>query len=829
MTDSNNAANLWQRAKTILADALALPPTDRAHFVDTQCKDDTALKNEVLSLLKHAENSTDFIESPPQAFLDASIANAFTQKYIGTRVGAYILGEEIGRGGMGLVYAASRADGAYESQVAVKLLKQNVSTDKDARRMTRERQALAQLNHPNIARLIDGGAMDDGMPYLVMEYIDGTQIDNYCQRKKLTLRERVSLIRQVAAAVQSAHQQLLIHRDIKPANILVNQQGQPKLLDFGIARLLDLNADIGATQDAMLPFTPRYASPEQVRGEPVSVATDIYGLGVLLYELLAGASPYLRFTSGEITTAAAAMDVVISDPPRKASDVAQAGGNTSDADALRGDLDIILSKACAKLPSERYATVAALDADLLRWCEGRPILAKPQSWAYSFKKFINRHRLATAATFVALLLIGAGMTGTVLQRNKAEQRYLEVRQIANSFIFEYYDAIEPLPGAKPILKRMVTNGLGYLDKLYADAKNDPTLAVELAVGYRKLALALFNGRNLPSLGDRAGADAAFMKARALMDQAIVQLPNDANANIQLARLDSDAGALLTQDGKFKEGMALYDAAIARFEAVLARDKSQHEAAFHLAQETIGATLFADKAGKSATDYIERGRIAIDRYAALKPNSFEVDNLRLLLLARQFMQLAGKKDYAAAIDIADQQVAGYKAYLKKNPNYINYLRSTQATLANKAALQSRLKQYAEALITQDQAIDAGVAILKTDPNNIDARNANAHIYSLRGLALRKLERNREALESYQLGASEYRVNDDKDLAPWLAQHRGETLWHVMTLSQTQRTNVADSAVNSAEELIALATKYPNVFAAAPASDWVKEARALVGKL
>ncbi len=823
MTNSKNAADLWQRAKTILADALALPPAERGSFVETECKGDDALKNEVLSLLKHAENSTDFIESPPQALHDASVANAIIKKYTGTRVGAYILGEEIGRGGMGLVYAASRADGAYESQVAVKLLKHNMGDEKDARRMTRERQALAQLNHPNIARLIDGGAIDDGMPYLVMEYIDGTQIDDYCKTKKITLRERVALIRQVAAAVQSAHQQLLIHRDIKPANILVNQQGQPKLLDFGIARLLDINADIGATQDAMLPFTPRYASPEQVRGEPVSVATDIYGLGVLLYELLAGASPYVRFTSGEITNAAAAMDVVISDPPRKASDVAQAGSNTSDADALRGDLDIILSKACAKLPNERYATVAALDEDLQRWLEGRPILAKPQSLAYTFKKLVSRHRLATAATCVAVLLIGAGMTGTVLQRNKAEKRYLEVRQIANSFIFEYYDAIEPLPGAKPVLKRMVTNGLSYLDKLYIDAKNDPTLAVELAVGYRKLALALFNGRNLPSLGDRAGADAAFSKARSLMDQAIVQLPNDANANIQLARLDSDAAALLSQDGKFKEGMALYDAAIGRFEAVLARDASLHEAAFHLAQETIGAILFADKAGKSAADYIERGRRAIDRYAMLKPNSFEVDDLRLLLLGRQFMHLAGQKNYVDAIAVADQQVAGYKAYLQKNPNYINYLRSTQAALANKAALQSRLKQYAEALTTQNAAIEAGAAILKTDANNIDARNANAHIYSLQGFALLKLERKREALESYQLGASEYRVNADKDLAPWLAQHRGETLWHVLTLSNAQQNRAL--AQVSAAELIALAAKYPAVFANAPALDWVKEARQL----
>ena len=345
-----------------------------------------------------------------------------------------------------------------------------------------------------------------------MELIDGISIDRYCEQHNLDLIARVNLIRQLCQAVQSAHQHLIIHRDIKPSNILVNEQGEPKLLDFGIARTLTSSKESNSnTQDISQLFSPRYASPEQVRGLTVSITTDVYSLGLLMYELLAGNSPYQRIASNEASNAAAAMQVILEDAPRKASVVAKEKNN-SFADELRGDLDSILLKACAKTSNERYATVAQLDEDLQRWIEKRPILARRPSWHYLLGKFIARNRAVTAMALLAFTAALIGGVSTLHQQKKTLARYTEVRQLANSLIFKYYAKIESMGGSTPVLKELAADGILFLDSLAKDADSDLALSVEIAGGYRQLMNVMFNGRNLPNLGDKEGANLTGKKA-----------------------------------------------------------------------------------------------------------------------------------------------------------------------------------------------------------------------------------------------------------------------------------------------------------------------------
>jgi eukaryotic-like serine/threonine-protein kinase len=283
----------WQQIRGVFDEAVAIRTEERAAYLDKACASDAELRHEVESLLSSDDRAgTKFLNTPAVDFSKAALSDAPNR--VGRRIGAYNTLEEIGRGGMGEVYRAGRADGQYEKEVAIKLVRGGYDTASVLERFRHERQILASLDHPNIARLLDGGTTDEGIPYLVMELIEGTPIDQYCDAQKLNVTERLRLFSQVCAAVQYAHQRLVIHRDIKPGNILVTKEGVPKLLDFGIAKILDPAASSETTVAS--PMTPEYASPEQIRGEPITTATDVYSLGVVLYQLLTGRSPYPKKT-----------------------------------------------------------------------------------------------------------------------------------------------------------------------------------------------------------------------------------------------------------------------------------------------------------------------------------------------------------------------------------------------------------------------------------------------------------------------------------------------------------------------------------------------------
>jgi serine/threonine protein kinase len=361
---------------------------------------------------------------------------------IGRRIGPYRITRLLGAGGMGVVYLAERV-GDFSQQVALKLIRPGMASRAVVSRFRSERQILAVLEHPNIARLLDGGATEDGQPYLVMEYVDGVPITVHATDRALTLRDRLLLFRKICAAVHHAHQNLIVHRDIKPANILVTADGAPKLMDFGIAKLLgDAAADEAApaTQTGWRAMTPEYASPEQVRGLPMTTATDVYSLGIVLYELLTEQRPYAFATD----TPSDVERIIVETEPRPPSAVAP----PSLSRALAGDLDTIVLKALDKDASRRYDSVDRLSADVQRHLDGAPILARPQTFGYRASRFIRRHRLAVGAAALVFMSLVVGLGAAVWQqriasreRQRADRRFNDVRALAHAFVFDFHDAI----------------------------------------------------------------------------------------------------------------------------------------------------------------------------------------------------------------------------------------------------------------------------------------------------------------------------------------------------------------------------------------------------
>lgn len=400
----------WSRVREVFERALDAPPAQRRSVVQEACAGDEALRAEVESLLRADAVATGFMDRP----LVESAADSGS--HAGRRFGPYELDEQIGIGGMGVVYRAHRADGAYEQEVVVKLLRGHALDGELHWRFERERQLLASLRHPNIARLLDGGVGEGGQPFLVMEFVRGEDILTHCSRGALGLAERLELFDAVCAGVQHAHRNLVVHRDLKPAHAVIDEDGQPKLLDFGIATILrEETSDRFATLTAENRLTPQYASPEQVRGEAVTTATDVYALGLILYELLAGEPPY-RVQSGTTDADRRLICETSPLPPsRSVRDVRLSR-------RLRGDLDTIVLTAIRKEPDRRYASAEALREDLRRYREGRPIASRPDTLAYRTMKFVARNRVTVgAAVVIAFALVAATVVSTKYALETARQ------------------------------------------------------------------------------------------------------------------------------------------------------------------------------------------------------------------------------------------------------------------------------------------------------------------------------------------------------------------------------------------------------------------------
>jgi len=709
---------------------LDLPAADRARFLDKACPQ-ASVRRYVESLVLSYENAGQMMDEPAAARYAAVVEEEPADAWLGRRLGPYELVDVIGQGGMGSVYRAVRSDDQFRQQVAIKVVRGGFESQFARERFIAERQILADLDHPNIARLLDGGSTVDGQPYFVMEYIEGLPLDRYCDEHRLSVNKRLELFRTVCAAVQYAHQKLVIHRDIKPGNILVAADGTPKLLDFGIAKIVTPDAP-GApqeqtrTQARML--TPEYASPEQIRGEIISTASDTYSLGVVLYELLSGRSPYAFAgnTPGEIDRAIAnteplrpstAISKLASNPSGPSQPSAEEVSATREGSPqklrrrLKGDLDTIVLKAIRKERQRRYSSVEQFSEDIRRHVEGLPVLARNDTFSYRAGKFARRHAGAVAAGLLVLASLTIGLVIALreasiarAQRARAEQRFNDVRALANSLLFDVYDSIEDLPGSTAARKLIVDKALHYLDSLSREAQGDAGLQRELSAAYEKIGDVQGNSLTA-NLGDSAGALASYQKAIAIR-------------------------------------AALYRANPSRLEDALDYASVQRKTAHALLLK--GATADAWKMSQRATEVAETSEHKFPQERHLLTELSQDYSSEADILGGNF-STANMGDATDALKIRQKQVGVEEQLLKLDPNDAGVQRSFAVSVAKTGDEFILLGEWREAL---DQFLGAQASFqrLAESAHGRKALDALQSIYTRVYFAQRAVGNNQAALDT-----------------------------------------------------------------------------------
>jgi len=538
----------------------------------------------------------------------------------GTSIGPYVIDGLIGRGGMGAVYRAHRADGQFEQQVAIKIIDMPLASSFFRERFRAERQMLAGLAHPYIARLLDGGVSDAEELYLVMEFIAGDSITDFSSKHALTIEERLRLFLKACAAVQYAHGNLIVHRDIKPENILVTEDGTPRLLDFGTAKIIQpLSEGItgNETRSDLRTFTPRYASPEQVLEQPISIASDVYSLGVLLYVLLTDQHPYEfeNFSTEELVR------VICNTQPRKPSATASPFGKVDT------DLDSIALKALRKDPKERYSTVETLATDIQAYLDHRPVEARKGNLRYLAGKFARRNRLALIAASLLLATILAGAAGIVWQahianqqKRRAEARSADLRELSNSLLSELDSALKEIPGTTNAQRLLVTRVLEHLDRMAKDAQGDRQTSLDLVAAYMQLGNIQGNSY-YQNVGDTAGAVQSFDKAIAVAQPLAQAYPNDNEVLRAEAATYEAKGESLSQSGDPQASASALQTAVHIYDKVVALPGVTPELIFEaaIAYETLG-----NEEGE------DTGLADLDAATAAYHRALDMDNLALKL-------------------------------------------------------------------------------------------------------------------------------------------------------------------------------------------------------
>ncbi len=742
----------WPRVKAILDEALELRPDGRAAHLDRACAGDAPLRAEVESLIRAADGDWGFFDADVAARRIPMFDDVQPPSRVGERIGAYEVLAELGHGGMGVVLLARRADDEFQKKVAIKLVRPGLASDVALQRFRSERQISATLDHPNIARLLDGGTTERGEPYFVMEYVEGETLLDDARQRALSVEERLRLFREVCAAVQYAHQSLVVHRDIKPGNILVTAAGAPKLLDFGIAKLLQ--AETGAevpeqTATLLRVLTPEYASPEQVRGRPVTTASDVYSLGIVLYELLTGEKPYRV----ETVDPEELVRVVCERDPERPS---------TRAVGLSGDLDAIVMKAIRKEPELRYASAEALSGDVGRYLDGRPVLARKGSASYRAGKFARRHRIAVAAAALVALALAGGVFATLKESRRAreaearaERRFNDVRALANSFLFEFHDAIRDLPGSTAARALVVKRALEYLDKLSHESATDRALHRELAAAYQKVGDVQGNPFSA-NLGDMKGALESYRKSIALVEPVVAaggstdeERSTLANGYLVSSGMTLNAGdpakavALTRQGVALREGLAKAQPADRVRQAELAQ-------AWQWLAFNLGAAGQEQEAGESLR---RQGAILLRLQRADPADRAIRRNLsQNLYLQGDAFQRAG--EYEAALASYKESGAMLEALRREDPESVAYRRAqaylhmeTGNTLLAKGDAGRALEEYRKEL-----SLFEGLAA--DDPESTDPVLGIGMSHHNAGEALRKLNRPGEALRELRLAVPRY---------------------------------------------------------------------------
>lgn len=705
----------WRQVEQIVADAIEQPEPDWEAFAAARAGDDPTVLREVRALLAAHRDSGEFLERP---------AITFT----GGRFGPWRALGEIGRGGMSVVYLGERADKAFEKQVAIKVIAGVPASFPES-----ERQILAGLEHPNIARLLDAGATDDGFPYLVVEYVEGQRLDQFA--RNLDQAGKIRLLQQVCAGVQYAHRHLVVHRDLKPANIFVTADGTVKLLDFGIAKIVTPGE--GGHTTRFSAWTVDYASPEQILGRGVTTGGDIYSLGVLLHELLTGERP--RRLEGKN------MEELVSAAREEIGPL-----------QLTGDLEQIARKALRVDPAQRYESVAAFADDLQRYLDRRPIAAHAPSWTYRLGKFVARNRVAVGLAALAVTAGGIAIGTIVYQARVAERRFQQVRGLARTITFELNDALQPLSGSTPVRKMVVERALAYLDALSKEAGNDRDLLLELGQGYARLGM-VQGSINEPNLGHLTAALASFEKARAIFERLVAARPGDAAARFELAKV---LGSLGQQH-------------LSRFDRVKALEMAQREMELieslpEAAEVDRAAALFRlavvlqNTKGRieEAVPLWDRLAEIYERRLAAEPNS-DPERRSVVLVNRYRTELevsrknlpAAERHLRRAIEVDEQRLAA-------RPTDPLVLTDVSFDFAQLGFLANQQKRSAEAVEFYRKSLGIREKLLANDPANARLRIMVARNHATLGYSFHHTNRRADAAGSFRRAIATIRALPDR---------------------------------------------------------------------
>ena len=617
---------LWERIEPILDNALELPPDSWPPYLDAACGGDTVLREAVERLLLSAGNTPAATASNAGAVAWAQPLFAEREPAAPTRIGPYVIDHVLGRGGMGSVYLAARDDVEFSPRVALKVMRSGLDQDRVLlRRFTEERQILATLEHPGVARLLEGGVTGDGHPWFAMEYVDGMPLNRYIEAHELTLAEKLELFTQICDAVSYAHRNLIVHRDLKPSNILVSADGHIKLLDFGIAKLLapSVGGDAPITRTGFQPFTPEYASPEQVLGEPVTTAADVYALGVVLYELLTGARPLNLARSNPADWAR----IVREAEPKAPSTV------VADGRALRGDLDTIALMALRREPDRRYASVDRLGDDVRRHLHQRPVLARVDSRIHRTKKFVRRQRVAVAIG--AIITIGLAAFGIVARRQNANleresERTKAQRDQASAVTHTLWSLLAQLTDSlgKPLSVADVLDHAGPAIATQYEKQPNVRATMQSALGGIYL-----------SNGDR-------LRAEALLRQAVASQRADGRDSADLATHLETLGRVLLNGQQFA------GAESAAVEARAIRARLSPGVVDQDATTTLASALM------STEQYAAAERVLRELQAVQQTQTRQIPGSSARLLLGETLRRQGRSEEAAALfaeEIAHLQI------------------------------------------------------------------------------------------------------------------------------------------------------------------------------
>jgi non-specific serine/threonine protein kinase/serine/threonine-protein kinase len=652
MSDNGNfsteiSSSDYEKIKEIFSAAIELAPAGRDAFLGEHCAN-ARMRREVESLLEaHAASESFMSEVSAVEIVQDSLERS--HRLVGQKIDKYRVKEEIGRGGMGVVFLAERED--FHQQAALKIIKRGMDSDAILERFAREREILAALNHPYIARLLDGGTTNEGVPFFVMEYVEGVPFDEFCRRNQLTEREKLELFRKICAAVSFAHQKLVVHRDLKPSNILVLPDGTPKLLDFGIAKLLN-STDASQTQTQQRVLTPAYASPEQLRGEIVSTTSDIYSLGLILSEILEIPVPAKSPTADSLDS----RKTTKNQKPKTKSQ------------KPKTDLQAILQTAMHADTMRRYSSADNFSEDIRRYLDGLPVSARRDSFGYRARKFLVRNRLGVGVLlFVFMVLVGGillvGRQAKIAERERAraERRAENLRKLSSSFAVELHDAILNLPGSLQARQLLLTRAVEQLDALAAESEGNPQLQDELAQGY-------YNLSELPTI-NLADSERNIIKGMAIYENLLAAEPKNVNYRRQLAK----GLALQSNNHKVRGDTSLaleyLQKSAAILESVVADEPATVEHKMQLREVEADTTTLLMMMGR-ARESLEVSRKAQTLGAELAQSGKIADDFERMLAALHFDEcksLTYLGDYQNSLELLEADLRLVEEQSAAHPN------------------------------------------------------------------------------------------------------------------------------------------------------------------